>query len=293
LGWCISLTSLALVAVVWGAAHGLLDVSVNSGAVAVQNQWDRPIMSGLHACYSLGALAGALLIALTTGLRGLSHTTQLTVVGVLMAACAALLAPRIRRLAPHLDHTEEAATGSPTARAGSRAMVWMLGGLAAACLLAEGAAADWSAVHLHGLGSGDAVAAAAYALYSAAMAAGRLCGDRFISRHGAVAVVRAGALLAAAGLGAGVALDGVWSALAGWTLLGAGLAVTVPCLVTAAGRYGPRAVGTVTALGYLAFLAGPAAVGAVATLTSLPVALFIPVVLVAVVAAAADRTLEC
>src|SRR5262249_6643950 len=138
----------------------------------------------------------------------------------------------------------------------------------------------------------EATAAAAYALFSAAMATGRLCGDKLINRYGASTVVRTGATLAAAGLGIGLAIHTVPAALLGWMALGAGLSTAMPSLITAAGRGGPRAVGTVAATGYLGLLAGPAAIGALASVTSLPAALALPVVLAAVVALASYRALE-
>ncbi|GAB7101690.1 hypothetical protein JCM4814A_00040 [Streptomyces phaeofaciens JCM 4814] len=65
-----------------------------------------------------------------------------------------------------------------------------------------------------------------------------------------------------------------------------------PSLITAAGRGGPRAVGTVAATGYIGLLAGPAAIGALASILTLPTALVLPVALAAVVAATARRALE-
>ncbi|MEV7888491.1 MFS transporter, partial [Streptomyces sp. NPDC088357] len=59
LGACRSLESLLTAAFVFGAAHGVLDVAANAGAVRCQDAYGRPVMAGLHAAYSLGALAGA------------------------------------------------------------------------------------------------------------------------------------------------------------------------------------------------------------------------------------------
>ncbi|MFK0142531.1 MFS transporter [Streptomyces murinus] len=292
LGQCSNWSSLIAAALVFGLAHGLLDVGANSAAVNVQRAAGRSIMAGLHASYSIGALAGAAVAALTTWLP---HRTMFALVGVLTAAAALAAAPAIRR-ASRLD---DPAAGAPPAgqdhpAAGGvpRTAIWLLGALAAACLLGEGAAADWSAVHLRGLGSAESTAAAAYAAYSAAMAAGRLFGDRFIARFGAATVVRAGGITAALGLGVGVTSGTTAAALLGWVALGLGLSAAVPCLITAAGAGGPRAVGTVAAVGYLGLLLGPAVIGALASVTSLPAALFLPATLAAVVAALAHRTLE-
>ncbi|MFC8438225.1 MFS transporter [Streptomyces griseoincarnatus] len=291
LGQCRTLPTLIAAAVVFGLAHGLLDVGCNASAVHCELAYRRPIMSGLHAAYSIGALCGAALAAVTTWMP---HNVLFATIGAVTVLAALTAVPSVRATTS-LDHAPERteavpddAKPAPT----THATVWLLGALAAACLLAEGAAADWSAVHLHSLHSSEATAAAAYALYSAAMAAGRLAGDRLTSRYGATALVRAGASVAAAGLGAALLIGSAPAALIGWMVLGAGLSTAMPSLITAAGRGGPRAVGTVAATGYLGLLAGPAAIGGLASLTSLPTALALPVVLAAAVALASYRALE-
>ncbi|MFF4205736.1 MFS transporter [Streptomyces sp. NPDC001668] len=289
LGQCRTLPSLVITAVVFGAAHGVLDVAANSSAVNVQQAYGRPIMASFHAAYSLGALGGALLAAATAWLP---HQVLFAAVGA-ATALTALAALPVVRSATHLDHShDDAPTSDHRPARTSRGHTWLLGGLAAACLLAEGAAADWASVHLRSLHSSEAVAAGAYALYSCAMALGRLFGDRLTARYSPTTLVRTGAVLAAVGLGTGLAIGSAPAALAGWMGLGLGLSTAVPALITAAGRGGARTVGTVTTIGYLGLLTGPAAIGALAALTPLPTALALPAILAATVAAAARRALE-
>ncbi|WP_431957312.1 MFS transporter [Nocardia lijiangensis] len=288
LGTCRNLIALAVAALLFGAAHGVLDVAANAAAVRCQEAYGRPIMSSLHAAYSLGALGGAVLAAVTAHD---SHTYIFGVTAVVMIVATVAVAPITRcvgsaDLAPVETATRER---SPEL---SRSRIWLLGLLAAACLLGEGAAADWSAVHLSVLEASPTVSAAAYAGYSAAMAAGRLVGDRLITRFGAPRVVRTGAILASAGLIAGLSLTDVPLALAGWAIFGLGLSVTIPSLFSAAGAGGPRAVATVAVTGYLGLLAGPALVGALATATTLPAALMLPALLAAGVAVLSHRALE-
>ncbi|GAA3796588.1 MFS transporter [Streptomyces phyllanthi] len=291
LGLCRSQGILLVGALVFGAAHGVLDVAANSAAVRCQDAYGRPIMAAFHAAYSLGALAGASLAAATAHT---SHTSLFAIVGAVAVGGALAAAPGsrclgVRTLAPRhtpsLHHVDDQ-SGLPRPR------LWLLGALAASCLLGEGAAADWAAVHLHSLDASAATSAAAFALYSAAMAGGRLAGDRLTARFGAAAVVRTGAVLAATGLTMGLVLPGVEPALLGWAAFGLGLSVTVPSLITAAGTGGPRAVATVAVTGYLGLLAGPALVGALASITTLPTSLLLPALLAAAVAALSHQALE-
>ncbi|MDQ0810259.1 MFS family permease [Streptomyces sp. B3I7] len=291
LGVCRSLESLLVAAFVFGAAHGVLDVAVNAAAVRCQNAHGCPIMGRLHASFSLGGLAGAVLASAT------AHTPH-TVLFAGVAAIAATAAGAATRLtrclaSPGLEPVHNRVAPGLDERGGlSRPRLWLLGALAAGTLLGEGAAADWAAVHLHDLGATAAASAVAYGVYSAAMAAGRLAGDRLTARFGAPAVVRAGAALAALGLATGLAGSTIAFALLGWVAFGLGLSVTIPSLITAAGIGGPRAVATVAVTGYVGLLAGPALIGALATVTALPHALLLPALLAAAVAALAPKALE-
>ncbi|WP_060889675.1 MFS transporter [Streptomyces scabiei] len=291
LGLCSSLDSLLAAAFTFGIAHGVLDVAANAAAVRCQDAHGRPIMSRLHASYSLGALLGAALAATT------AHTSH-TVLFAAVAAGAAAAASATTRLTRTVASSaleavhHDAAPGSPEQRRLSRRRLWLLGALAAATLLGEGAAADWASVHLHDLGAIAATSAAAYGCYSAAMAAGRLAGDRLTARFGADTVVRTGAALAALGLATGLTGTTTASALLGWTAFGLGLSVTIPSLITAAGTGGPRAVATVAVTGYVGLLAGPALIGALTTVTTLPHALLLPALLAASIAVLAPKALE-
>ncbi|WP_119582231.1 MFS transporter [Streptomyces europaeiscabiei] len=291
LGVCRSLESLLAAAFVFGVAHGVLDVAANSAAVRCQDAHGRPIMGRLHASYSLGALLSAALAAATAHT---SHAVLFAAVAAGAAAAAGATTRLTRTVAsPALEPVHHgAALGSDGHRGLSRRRLWLLGALAAATLLGEGAAADWAAVHLHDLGATAATSAAAYGFYSAAMAAGRLAGDRLTARFGALAVVRTGAALAALGLATGLAGSTIAFALLGWTAFGLGLSVTIPSLITAAGIGGPRAVATVAVTGYVGLLAGPALIGALATITALPIALLLPALLAGAVAALAPKALE-
>ncbi|MDT0568563.1 MFS transporter [Streptomyces sp. DSM 3412] len=288
---CRSLESLLVAAFAFGAAHGVLDVAVNAAAVRCQDAHGRPIMGRLHASFSLGGLTGAVLASAT------AHTPH-TVLFAGVAAIAATAAGAATRLtrclaSPGLEPVHNRVEPGLDERGGlSRPRLWLLGALAAGTLLGEGAAADWAAVHLHDLGATAATSAVAYGVYSAAMAAGRLAGDRLTARFGAPAAVRAGAALAALGLATGLAGSTIAFALLGWAAFGLGLSVTIPSLITAAGIGGPRAVATVAVTGYVGLLAGPALIGALATITALPHALLLPALLAAAVAALAPKALE-
>jgi MFS family permease len=171
----------------------------------------------------------------------------------------------------------------------------VLGFAAFACLLCEGAAADWGAVYVdRDLAASAQVAALTYAAFSLAMALTRLVGDRLTARFGPVALVRGGSLLAGGGLALALLVASAPAALAGFACLGAGLATVVPVVFRAAGELPGatpgRAIAAVTTTGYAGFLAGPPLIGALAEVTRLPVALAVLPVLAVALAALAGAT---
>jgi fucose permease len=274
---------LALLAV--GAASGALDVSMNAQGVAVERRYRRPIMSSLHGMFSLGGMSGAAATALIAS--RLDLFPHFLLVGALIVvlgllACAPMLAAS----------TEDRSAGPGFAKPSLGLLV--PGVVALSSLLSEGAMADWSAVYLsESLGAGTALAAAAFAAFSLAMAIGRFAGDRLVAKAGGDLVVRAGAALAAAGLAATLLVGHPLAAVIGFALVGAGLSCTFPVVLSAAARSPEMppsaAIAAVCTLGYLGFLVGPPAIGGLAELIGLPAALGLVVLLCALVAALGSR----
>jgi MFS family permease len=162
--------------------------------------------------------------------------------------------------------------------------------------LTEAAVLDWSAVFLTSTRSVEpAYAGIAYAAFALTMTVGRLTGDAVVQRIGGGTVVVFGGLCAAAGLTLATLVP-VWgAAILGFALVGAGCSNIVPVLYTAVGRQKAMpehvAVPAITTLGYAGILAGPAMIGLIAHMTSLPIA-FLGVAILLVLVAASGRVLH-
>jgi predicted MFS family arabinose efflux permease len=267
-----SAIALAAVLFAFGAFVGLAGVAANAQAIAVQSMAGRPIMSSFHALFSLGGLTGAGVSSLL--LR--AGMAVETCAAVLAAGMLLLVAAAGRGLVPDL-----AARSGPAARRRHvlpPMPVLVVGLMTFALYLSEGAVLDWAAVFFHEVrGSDVATAALGYAAFSVAMAAGRLLGDRVVARVGAVAVIRWGTALAAAGFLTMVLAPGQALGLLGCALIGVGASNVVPTLISASARVSElptsAAVSTVVAMGTTGLIAGPALVGFLAQRTGLGVAL--------------------
>jgi MFS family permease len=162
-----------------------------------------------------------------------------------------------------------------------------LAALAFLCMMMEGAIADWSAVFLRSVLSGEAsVAAIGYSAFAFSMAACRIVGDVSVRRFGSERVTALGGLVAATGLALVLGLPNVVTACVGFALVGVGLANVVPVIFSAAGRSTlTPAVGVSMAAtaGYAGFLVGPPMIGFGAGLVGLRLALCVLLVAALVV----------
>lgn len=279
-----SLPALAAALAAMAASSSVVDVAMNAQGMELERRYRRPLLSGLHAGHPFGLVAGGLAgsAAAATGVSVSAHLT--TVAGVGLAGGLGATFALVEERAP----THERAFTRPGGA--------LLGlGLIAFCaFLLDGAAYNWSAVHLtseHGAGAG--LAAAAFTVFSLTLAVGRLFGDRLVARLGRVRVVQGCGAVAAAGSALAIAAPGAEASLAGWAVFGLGLAALAPTVLgaaPAAGRGSPAAaIAAVATVGYLGSFSGPPLVGALADASSLAAALGLLVVVSAAMVLLAPR----
>lgn len=304
---------LTVLAVVFGLCVGVIEVSMNAHSVEVEHRYGRPIVSAFHGVWSLGgAAAGGLT---TVGLKAGGDGREL-LIGVALTVPFAYV-PAVRALLPPpsaakagdeptsgdeptpgderkaADESPAGAGPVPPAAVLRWGLVALLGVVAFAGHMSEGAAMDWAALHARWVLDVDPdVAPLAYTTFAVAMTAVRLLGDPVRARLGSVRTIQLAGLIATAGyvfiLAAPFAPEPlrVVCAWTGWALAGVGLATVVPVLFSTVGASGGavgRALALVTACGYTGLLLGPAVLGYVAEHTSLRTALLIPAVMAALV----------
>ena len=256
------------VLLLFGALLGLLDVSMNIHAILVEKASGRRLMSGLHAMWSVGGLAGA-------GLFGIWMRLGLTPLAATFCSAAiiwGLLGIAGRYLLPSGGSRDGA-----SAFAVPRGIVAFIGVICCIAFLVEGAMMDWSGVFLLSVKQQDAsLAGSAFAVFSAAMLTMRLSGDWLTMHIGGRRLLLGGSLLAAACLLLVVLAPGLPLVYAGFFGAGLGIANVVPVFYSILGRQTvmpiPLAVAAVSTLGYMGILMGPAVIGLVAHQTNLEMA---------------------
>lgn len=284
-GLAVGQWTLGAALLIFGIGNGLIDVSMNAHAVVVEQRYKRPVMSAFHATWSLGGVAAALIGSRTLSWE-LSPAVTLGAAAVLGVVISLVTARAL------LNEKEEQHASAQTGKRKVPRRIWVMAALAGLVMLSEGAAYDWSVLHLQDiLGAAPDIAALGYGAFATTMTGGRLLADRVTAKVGPPAVLRWGSAIGAAGIAVAAFSPWIWLALVGWAIAGAGLSGTVPQLFSAAGHAEAGAAAAnmsrVVGIGYVGVLAGPAVIGWMTHLVPLNVAFLLPVAFCVVAALSA------
>ncbi|MEV7811033.1 MFS transporter [Streptomyces flaveolus] len=253
-----------------GVAVGCLNVAMNAQGAALESAHGRTAMSQLHATFSGGLLAAALLASGVTTLTA-SVPAHFAVAGALLLLLLAGARPGL------LTHREpDPATPDGPKRRTRRGLpsgtTLLMGCAMAFGTITEGAMNDWSTLYMKDVVKASAtVAPLGIAVVSVMMLLARVCADRWRTRWGDARVVRAGSAVAAVGLALALLAGGVVPTLLGFACVGLGAAAVTPCVYVAAAGRGADALALVAAMGTTGLLAGPALIGFVAGAANLTV----------------------
>jgi MFS family permease len=258
-----NLWALAVFMAVFGAMAGCMDVAMNAQAVEIERRLHKAIMSSSHGFWSLGGFiggsAGAWVIA-HWGSEVQSLLTAAVVAGIVLTAMPFLLPDAPKPV------VAEAVAAPRTKLFPKDLHVWLLGFLALASMVPEGAVLDWAAIYMQKeLGSDVFVSGLGFAFFAGAMAVMRFLGDTVRNRLGAVRTLRISGWMGAAGMMGGAVAPNDWVVIVSFFVAGLGIANMVPILFSAAGNH-PRlpaasAISIVTMVGYCGILVAPSSIG--------------------------------
>jgi MFS family permease len=264
----------------YGLAVSFIDLGANTVGSAYEQAHAVPAMTGLHAWFSAGALAGALggAAALCAGMsyRGVYLALAgVMAAGLLGALFGAFPAPPSSGGTGHAATLEPGPDGRPVWRI--PAVLFAIA-LISVTFFGDGALESFLSTFLQRtLAGGVLLSGFGIGSYQLASLLGRITATATLRRFGERRVVLAAGLLAAAGLLIAVTAANAIGAIGGLLLVGFAVAPIVPTALSLAGRSAPgrsgQAVATTTAAGYGAFIVSPLGIGLLAQATSLRLAL--------------------
>lgn len=269
-----SFALLVVTLVVLHSAAGLYDVGINAAAVDLEQVTRRRFMAPLHATFSGGAMFGAIGAGVMIQ-AGADY--RLVYLGMLLPLTAVILAVAATRFPTGSRPAED--DGQENRYVLYRHLpLLLIGVIATLGLLSEGEMEHWSGIYLRQtLGLPALIGGSGVAVFYAAMAAGRLGTAWAVRSFGNRTTLLGAGLLAAAGMGLALSTREAPLVVFGFLVVGLALSAVAPIAFSSAGDLAPEraggAISVVTTLGYGGFLLGPVAIGGLAELLGLRIAL--------------------
>ncbi|MDP5139206.1 MAG: MFS transporter, partial [Spirosomaceae bacterium] len=267
--------------VLTGMSISILNVAMNTCASAIEINQKTSILSTSHGMFSIGLMSGSLL---TGAALGFKIAPQL----FMYAMCILVILLALFTRKQVFSIPEEVADN--TVSGGSKFVfpkgMFLLIVLISLCTnITEGAMADWTAVYMR-----EIVITTPFFIgwglagYSFFMALGRFLGDGIIPRFGFNRIIVVGGIITFLGLAIALLLPYTFTAVIGFSLVGAGVSCVSPILYGSATRVPGMAKGgglaTLNTFGMGGFLIGPVIIGFISEWLSLPIALSLVLVLI-------------
>ena len=292
-GMAVNLSGLAMLAVgaglasipvvvvgfmLFGVGMGWADIAVNVEGGAIEKKEQRPLMTTLHGCFSLGAMLGAMLGTLMAWLHVpvMHHLLGVAILG-------AVLTPALLRRVHNLSAQPADAAGAGNAHGGfvlnafKDLRVLLIGLYALGLALTEGAAHDWlPLLMVDGYQFSNAQGTLTYMLFTLGVTVARLGGHWLLQRFTRLALMRASAMMGGLGLLVVIFAQSPVLGACAVVLWGLGAALGFPLALSAAAEgegNSAQRVGAVASLGYVAILVGPPVLGFVGEIWGLRLAM--------------------
>ncbi|MBD8491015.1 MFS transporter [Echinicola sp. CAU 1574] len=268
LGYTMSVFQLGAAVIIFGMMGNIMNISLNTQALLVEDGYQRSILASFHGLWSLAGFAGAGIGALMIKLKWEPKLHYWVVAGIMI-----LILLSAYRL---LFKEEKKGSGGGLVLKKPDAILLRVGLVGFFGMMCEGCMFDWSGVYLKKVVmAGADLVPLGYVTFMAAMASGRFFSDTLANRWSKIVMLRISGGLIGLGLILAVAVPTFWAAVTGFLLVGFGTASVIPLSYSIAGRskmYSPGiALALVSTISFFGFLLGPPLIGFIAEIFNLQV----------------------
>ena len=250
----------------FGFFANMLNISVNTQAVAVEELYQKRLMATFHGLWSVAGFAGA---AFGTWMIGksvppLQHFIFVCLFVLIGIAISAFYL---------VEKDKQTDKKNPILALPDKSLLGL--GLIAFCsMMVEGAMFDWSGVYfMNVIKVNSELTGIGYTTFMVSMAGMRFLADALAGRFGLRWILQTSGMLATIGLLLAVVLPQLIPSLLGFLLIGMGVSSVVPMVYSAAGKSKSMSAGmaitAVSSLGFMGFLIGPPLMGFIADASSL------------------------
>lgn len=261
LGFATKTWQVVIVLFCFGSSRNLLNLSMNTQSISVQNLYSKSIIANFHGIWSLAGFAGALVGSLMVS-GNIAPAYHFLLVGLLLTALSLYSYPQ------SLNQPPAPQKAGPLFTLPDKSLV-KYGLVCFASMACEGMMYDWSGIYFRkAVNASKEVATIGFAVYMIAMTLGRLTGDRLVNRFGITNMLTYSGILISSGLLLAVAVPLPLPAGIGFMMTGFGVSCVIPLIFSLAGKSktlgsGP-AIAAVSTVGYFGFLVVPPLIGFIA-----------------------------
>jgi MFS family permease len=266
IGLASTSVQIAIALLFFGFFANMLNISMNTQAVAIEEAYGKRLLASFHGLWSLAGFAGAAIGAwmISQGIGPLFHFIWI----------AAVFIPGLVFATRFLTDRDRTTDEKHALLALPDKSLMGLGLIAFCSMMVEGAMFDWSGVYMsrvvHAVKD---QAALGYSAFMIAMTAMRFLADTIAGRFGLKRTLQLSGTLAATGLLVAVLFPQYIPTVIAFALVGMGVAAVVPMVYSAAGQSTTMAPGiaitAVSSLGFMGFLVGPPSIGFIAAAATL------------------------
>jgi len=272
-GFAPTLPLLVTSLILFGLVSNHVNVSLNTQAIKLESEYQRPIMASLHGLWSVAGFVGAGLGGVMIKLNMLPYE-HFIFVAVLAYLITAFMCRHLIVDSGMKNLSNKFSLKLPSKEVGA------LGVIAFLSMLCEGAMFDWAGVYfkkvLHIEG---AMMTAGYVAFMSTMAGTRFVADFIKEKIGFRRVLFLSGLLVFTGLMIATGFNNLTSCIIGFLMVGSGVSAVVPLTFSESGRVSPEnpsaTVAIISTIGFLGFLFGPPVIGWIAEISSLRFSFFL------------------
>ncbi|REG81535.1 MFS transporter [Algoriphagus antarcticus] len=257
------------VLIVYGMLGNVMNISLNTQALDLEDKMGKSILASFHGLWSLAGFSGAGLGALMIFLdfSPALHYAIVMAISIIIILSAQGYIVKEKKVAEG---------GGGLVMKKPDALLLRISLIAFLGMMAEGCMFDWSGVYFKKVVQSDpSLIALGYVAFMGAMAAGRFITDKIAARFTKVAVIQVSGVLIFIGLSIAVLFPTVVLATVAFLLVGLGVASIIPLSYSIVGRsklYSPSvALALVSTISFFGFLLGPPLIGFIAELFNLKV----------------------
>lgn len=256
IGFATTTSALVLALFLFSLSMRVFNISVNTQAIALQNQYNRKINGSFHGLWSTGGIIGV-------GFTTLFVSLDMAMVPHLVTVSAATILAAFF-FYRFLLRNDRSTSGNKLTFKKPDPYILYLGLLVFFAAVCEGGMFDWSGIYFQQV-IGEDVFTSGYLIFMACMALFRFVSDRIIDKIGMSTTYVLSALFIFLGISLAILYPSFWPAMIGFSLVGFGTASVIPMTYTLAGaskKYSPGiAISLIATFGIVGMLIGPPMIG--------------------------------